>query len=428
MRVGHGVARLQVVDGEPMGGYADRRQGVQGLVDPLEVHAVTFADDDHRFALIVADLICVNADIVDRIRASMRPLRVDSCWIAATHTHASPEAGCVPGGSTTPPGLGDRLLTAAVAATKAALADERESAMYAARVQVSGVAGRRNDAAGPADVPIDALVVTSEDTVVGTIVVCPVHPTVLPADNMRVSADLSGGIRRALAAGDRWIVVATGAAGNISTRHTRRDRSWSEVGRLGHVVAEHVQIDALRIDGLVASPLEQARIRPPSTRVVALEPKRPDEVDVALSFKPDQLPSDERTRLVLEQGRRIAADLAARARTEQYRVAIEAVGLGSVTLVAVPAELFLELGEAIRAGASAGSGSAVVVLGYTNGYLGYLAARDTPPTYETLVSPVRRGSGEQLVEAAIALAQEVSSAMPSISSQAPNRTNSRAAP
>jgi hypothetical protein len=399
------VAQLEIVAAEPMGGYADRAEGVQGVLDPLEVHAVTFADDDHRFVLIVADLVCVNVDIVERIRAAVRPLNVDSCWVAATHTHASPEAGCFPGGSTTPPDVGIRLITTALDATKAALANEQESALRPTRVHISDFAGRRNDADAGVDVPVDALVVTNDDGIVGAIVVCPVHPTVLPADNSHVSADLNGGIRRALGAGNRWVVVATGAAGNMSTRHTRRGRKPSEIDRLGGMVA-----DELEINEWVPTPSNRNGLRPPAEGVIELEPKKPEEIDHAIQFDLDNHGSDERSRQAHEEGRRVVADLAAQRRTEPYRFAIQAMGLGSVTLVGIPAELFLELGESIRANASTVDGTSVIVLGYTNGYLGYLTNRDTPPTYETLVSPVRRGSGEQVAEAAIKLVQTVAEA------------------
>jgi hypothetical protein len=384
-----------------MGGYADRADGVQGEHDPLEVHAVTFTDGDHRFALIVVDLICVNDDIVDRVRLALRSLDVDTSWVSATHTHASPEAGCFPGGSTTPADLGSRLLAASVAATKAALAAERESALGSMRVQIPGLAGWRNRADSPVDIPVDALLVLEGDTVVGAVVVCPVHPTVFAADNNHVGADLSGGIRRALGAPERWIVVATGAAGNISTRYTRRDRSAREVDRLGAMVAAAIDLDQQ------VSPSYHVRIRPPAERVIQLEPKTPDEVNRAMRFELDASRSDDRSRQVLEQGRRLAGDLVAQARSEPYPVAVQAVGIGPVTLVAIPAELFLELGEAIRAGASHGDQHAVIVLGYTNGYLGYLPARDTRHSYEALVSPVRQGSGELVVETAITLARDI---------------------
>lgn len=387
-----------MLPGERMGGYADRSQGVRGVLDPLEVHVVTFADRAHRFALVVADLICVNTDVVERVRAALLELGIDSCWVAATHTHASPEAGCVPGGSPTPPGLGARLLDAAVVSAKAAVAAEREASLRHTRAWVAGLAGRRNvgDAA-PIDVPVDAIAVSTRGSVVGVVTVSPVHPTVLPADNSDVSADLNGGIRRALGAPGRWVVAATGAGGNISTRHTRQGRSPTEVDRLAAVVADNLELDAPR------RPRRQpAAVGAPVSRLVRLDAKLPAEVDAAtVAAPPAAVRADVRSRLVFEQGQRIARELATRRRAEAYDVEIQAISLAGVTLVAIPGELFLELGEAIRAAA----GSDVVVLGYTNGYLGYLPTRSTPPTYETLVSPVRTGSGEQVVDAAVRLVE-----------------------
>ncbi|MFF5229354.1 hypothetical protein [Dactylosporangium sp. NPDC000521] len=400
MRVGHGAARLEVVSGEPMGGYADRSDGVQNVLDPLEVHVVTFADDGHRFALVVADLICVNVDVVERIRTAVRDIGVQSCWVAATHTHASPEAGCSPGGETTPRHVADRLEAASLAAARSALASERAARLGSARTLVPKLAGRRNVAdSGPLDIPVDTIAVTAGTDVVGLVVISPVHPTILPADNTHVSADLNGGIRRALSAPGRWVVVATGAAGDISTRHTRQGRGLDEVNRLGAWLAGRVEPVLPHVGGDTPTP-----VRPPTSRTVTLAPKQPAELDVALRQTPPGV-EDERIRWVLQQGRRIAEEQAARRRTEPYVIEVEAVDLDGVMVVAVPGELFLELGEAIRSAAPDRAGD-IVVLGYANGYLGYLPARDTQPCYETHVSPVTSGSGEIVVAAAVEAAVE----------------------
>lgn len=394
MRVGHGVRVLEVVPGEPMGGYAARSHGVSAVLDPLEVHVVTFAAGGHRFALVVADLICVNADVAGAVRAALRDLSIDSCWVAATHTHASPEAGCVPGGAPTPPDVGRRLLAAAVAAAAEAVVAEQDASLTHVRADIEGLAGRRTAAdAEPVAVPGDALVVTTAAGVAGVVTVTPVHPTVLPADNSDVSADLNGAIRRALAAPGRWVVAATGAAGDISTRHTRRGHGPVELDRLAALVAGGLRLEPAREPGPDA-------VHPPVSQVLRLAPKSADEASAATRAAAAD-DADARTRQVFEQGRRIARDLAARRRGEPYDVDVQAVRLGGVTLVAIPGELFLELGEAIRAGA----GPDVVVVGYANGYLGYLPTLATPPTYETLVSPVRPGSGEQVADAAAELAR-----------------------
>ncbi|MER7444512.1 hypothetical protein [Micromonospora avicenniae] len=384
-----------------MGGYADRRDGVQNALDPLEVHVVTFADDRHRFALVVADLICVNVDVVDRIRSAMRDVGAQSCWVAATHTHASPEAGCSPGGEATPPHLGDRLEAASLAAARSAMASERAARLDAGRTLVPKLAGHRNVAdPDPLDIPVDTIVVTAGTEVVGMVVVSPVHPTVLPADNNHVSADLNGGIRRALSTSDKWVVVATGAAGDISTRHTRQGRGLDEVDRLGAWLADRV--DPVSPSASRGSP---PPVRPPVSRTVALAPKQRAELDLAVRQGPPPETGNDRIHRVLQQGLRIAEEQAARERTEPYVIDVEAVDLDGVTIVAIPGELFLELGETIRS-AAPDQGRNLVVLGYANGYLGYLPTRDTQPCYETYASPVTSGSGETVVQAAVEAAME----------------------
>ncbi|MEV0810939.1 hypothetical protein [Micromonospora sp. NPDC050200] len=395
------MARLEVVPGEAMGGYADRSDGVQNVLDPLEVHVVTFADEGHRFALVVADLICVNVDVVDRIRTAMRDICVQSCWVAATHTHASPEAGCSPGGEATPRHVADRLEAASLVAARSAMASERAARVGSARTLVPKLAGHRNIAdPGPLDIPVDTIVVTAGSDVVGLVVVSPVHPTILPADNNHVSADLNGGIRRALSTPDRWVVAATGAAGNISTRHTRQGRGLDEVNRLGAWLADRVEPVSSRVGRGTPTP-----VRPPVSRTVTLAPKQPAELDAAVRQTPQPGVGNERIRWVLQQGLRIAEEQAARRRTEPYVIDVEAVDLDGVTIVAVPGELFLELGETIRSAAPDQVGD-IMVLGYANGYLGYLPTRDTQPCYETYASPVTSGSGEIVVEAAVKAAVE----------------------
>ena len=283
-------------------------------------------------------------------------------------------------------------------ATSAALADERDATLHTSRVRISDLASRRHlPELRAIDIPVDVLVVSSEGQVAGMIVISPVHPTVLPYDNHSASADLSGGIRRALRTPTRWVVAATGPAGDISTRHTRRGRDEHEIDRLGALVA-----DRLRGRVLPADAPGSMTLIPPVSASVLLMAKQPAEAVIP----GDGGVTSGRSLSVLEQGRRIARDLMARDRSHPYEIEVQVLALGAVTLVAVPGELFLELGERIRAGAAA-PGIDVVVLGYANGYLGYLPSRDTPTSYETLVSPVAKGSGELVVAAAIDAAAEL---------------------
>ncbi|NUO56695.1 MAG: hypothetical protein HOV78_08525, partial [Hamadaea sp.] len=239
MRVGFATQTLTVPPGTPMGGYAFREGTSTGTLDPLSVSAITWFDGVHRFALALVDAICVNADLTRAVRDVVS--EVDVLWLAASHTHAGPETGCVPGGTVTPPDW-LAILTATVADTVAtARQAETEASGRVHSGPLHGVGAVRSHPTGDSSVPLDVVEVVAGDRRAGVLVVLPVHPTVLPSRNLLVSADLTGAVRRALA--DRlgtgtWIAVATGAAGDISTRRTRQAQDAAELGRLGAIVAD----------------------------------------------------------------------------------------------------------------------------------------------------------------------------------------------
>jgi len=80
---------------------------------------------------------------------------------------------------------------------------------------------------------------------------------------------------------------------------------------------------------------------------------------------------------------------------------IDAWTLGDLVLVAVPAELFVSLGREIEE-ASPGK---TLILGYANGYSGYLADRAAyrAGTYEALASPYGPEAGERVAATAARL-------------------------
>lgn len=82
------------------------------------------------------------------------------------------------------------------------------------------------------------------------------------------------------------------------------------------------------------------------------------------------------------------------------RLRLDAWTLGDLALVAVPGELFVSLGRHIAAASPAEAET--LVLGYANGYAGYLA--DGPAheaeTYEALASPFAPEVGERVAATA----------------------------
>lgn len=433
MRVGHGSAELPVPDGTPMGGYIDRPGPSTGLADPLSVSAVTWSDGGSRFALAIADVICVNEDLAGRAR------RAAGCelWLAASHTHAGPETGCVPGGGPTPEPWLDRITEAVRTAVRRAIEAERPCEGMAYRGELHEVGADRSRPGAPAVVPLD-LIAVRDGGLAGLLVVLPVHPTVLPAANRLVSADLVGAVRASLRrrlGEDVWVAVATGAAGDISTRHTRRGQDAAELRRLGELVADRcaellagpgtplwqaaptgiASAGPTGISGAASTGIASAGatgISGAATTGISWATRR-------LTLEPAATTADEAALLAgyeraAASGDPVATRLA-RSRLEGLRartappvptgVDVNVARLGGLALAGLPGEPFLAVAERV----ADRPGEPTVVLGYVNGYPGYLptAAAYRRAEYEVLASQVAPGSAELIAETARTLLEEL---------------------
>ncbi|WP_157248635.1 hypothetical protein [Nonomuraea typhae] len=388
MKVGYGTAGLHVPDGTPMGGYIDRPGPSAGVLDPLQVSAVTWFDGERRFALATADVICVNEDLAAH---AQRAVNAD-LWLAATHTHAGPETGCVPGGGRTPEPWLKGIAEAVRTAVHRAVDGERPARGTLHRGDLHHVGADRSRPDAPPAVPLDVIAIRDAGALAGVVVVLPVHPTVLPPGNLRVSADLPGAVRRALSArlGSAWVTVATGAAGDISTRHTRRAQDPAELDRLGALVADRC-LDLLAAPGTPAwtngriTCASARRTLPPST------PLRPHVTHAA--------PADDRLARSRLEGAR-----ARRAPTGDIEATVQVARIGDLGLAGLPGEPF----QAIAARILSGQTRPTAVLGYVNGYPGYLPTAEdyARAEYEVLVAAVAPGSGELLGEAVRELLEE----------------------
>ncbi|TDD70410.1 hypothetical protein E1262_09175 [Jiangella aurantiaca] len=390
MRAGHGSATLTIPDGTPLGGYAARTSPSSGALAPLRVDCVSIAAGPDRFLLVVAELVGVNADLVAEIRRRAK----GEVWVCATHTHSGPDVGSRAGGGTTPASWLTAVADAAAEAARLAVASETECVASHHDGGLDGVGSRRSADTGERRVPVDLLRFADGDRLAGVLAVVPVHPTVLPASSSVVSGDLTAWIREELRArldGSPWIVVATGAAGDISTRWTRTAQTVAEGRRLAGLAAQ--QLAALAAapgrawtadDGIAAA---RATLPLPTRHD---DRKRLAGLREAFAAQLAGLADDDpagRAVVTALQGVEAAADRADGPETVPLELA--AVRLGGLTLQGIGGEPFLALRD---------TAAPSVLLGYANGYAGYLpaAADFATPSYEVLISPFRPDAAERV--------------------------------
>ncbi|MGN6031756.1 MAG: hypothetical protein ACTHQE_08815 [Thermomicrobiales bacterium] len=411
---GCAATTLPIAPGTPLGGYMARTSGASTTLDPLQVGVLHLETQGRSLTLVTIDAIGVDVSLRDRIAATagLDPATVLLC---ASHSHSGPQ-GIVPRLHPIEPDAGDDTLRAQVVMLAAGCVAQARASVEPvtpglATADASGAWTNRNATDGANDPRLRLLITRRDDGSVQAIVALSAcHPTVLGAESSAVSADLSGGIRRAIAAllgaSRATILSLTGAAGDISTRFVRRSATPAEIDRLATIATRHVP---QALDGFTPIDADLASLRHAGA-MVALPSFREDlaadpDAEVAAArtaleaIGPTANPAALRQAITRHQGAILRAQMAASDPSTPAPVGVEAWALNADTaLVALPVELFTSLGARIEREIPYRE---TLVVGYANGYAGYVAdiAAWDAGTYEALASPFARRAGDVLVAA-----------------------------
>jgi hypothetical protein len=409
--------RITPGPGHPLGGYLARDGVATGTHDELEASLIWLSTEDDPGVLWVAlDALAVDAGLTrtlaDAVAAAVGidPARVLVC---ASHTHSGPE------GWTGPlhpglPGRRDAGLVGRMAeqVTGAALRLRAGRGRVRARWhagKTEAVGGNRYRPDGPHDTSFGVLELRREDdTPAALLFDYASHPTVLGPDNLSWSADWPGATRRELAAliGQPVAAFLQGAAGDASSRFVRRGRGHDEVRTLGgHLATSISRTLAAASSSAATGPVRLSRsvLHLPYRDVPSLEhsvelreaAEREWQRELAGHGEDHPAVRIAQTRY---EGCAMLAGMAAGGRpTGCAEVPVSVVSLGEIAWLHTPFELFASLGLRIRRGSPFRH---TRVIGYTDGYLGYLPDADghRDGIYESYVTLFGPDAAEVLVE------------------------------
>ena len=396
--------------GIELAGYAFSVRPVEEVHDPLSATVLAVRAGDRALALVGLDVVAVGSDFLAAVR---RTLPYDVTVIAcASHTHSGATLQRFPFDSRFYGIVDDAYLTSVAERIGTAI-DEALARALPARIgvgcgRVTTVAANRRQSDGQIDPDLGVIRVEDVD---GRLLVLLLnyacHPTVLHADNRAASADFPGAVRQRLrtSLGDVPILWTTGAAGDQSTRYTRRAATFDEVDRLGSVLAE----EALRIiPAIQTHPLEFLAVRAGVAHLPARALPAVGDIQTAL----DRAMRDLRA----VRGGPVSTERAAENQVFGYQQALTyarhgfppaikaklwAVALNTIHLIGLPVEPFVEIGLAIKARCR----QPCWVLGYTNEMIGYVptAAAYADGGYEVGAAVVGPEAEEILVNESCAL-------------------------
>lgn len=417
----------------PLAGYLARGQEpAHGVHDPLTASLLLLADDSgsNTVCWVTLDMLSVDTATATRLSTAVAEragIARAAVLVCCSHTHSAPAAWLRPdlaalaaahndGGDAESACQALDRLVVTVADAAETLSTTAPASLSYTHVPAVGLGANRYDPAGPHESATGVLTVRDERGAVRAVAfdyAC--HPTVLGHDNLEYSADYLAGCRAALVAAlgsvepsDEPPVLAflQGAAGDASTRFTRREQTFPEADRDGGILAGAVLRGALSGEAVAGAipEVRRASVRVPTRHL-------PDGVEVAKRLADagaewrdagDGAGPAARIARTRHEGALLLRRMVEAGVPAEVELPITVVTMGEAAWVHLPMEPFASYATAIT---TASPYPQTRVVGYTDGYFGYLA--DEPAhaaeVYEALSSVFDPAAGDIVVAAALDL-------------------------
>jgi neutral ceramidase len=405
--------------GTPLEGYGAREGVSHGVHDPLFAQILLLKSGEAQVVLISLDLLGVGLEFTHRVRDAIEEaigVSSDGILLAPSHIHSGP-AGYIDEAPGFPFTKDEELQSIAVRQLAGAVlwAQERlePAKLGAGRGLVEGIGRNRNDPEhGPMDDELILLRVDNSDgRPIAVVMNYGCHPTVLDHRNLLISADFPGAARTTLnkILPETVFLFTNGAAGDVSTRYTRREQTFNEVQRFGNMLAGEV----LKVMSSVVTESRRELVGLVEMVKLPLRPFPPIEVaESTLHQLETQLQElkesgashgDIRVATTRVQGAAIQVKLieALEGRTN-IETELQVLRIGPLALVGLPGEPFVRTVLDIKAKSDK---PFTAVVSYANDEVGYFPDRWSfeAETYEALSSPYQDDIAEMLTKHGLAL-------------------------
>lgn len=414
--------------GTPLAGYAFKKESSVGIHDELYVRALVLEQEKTRVALAVSDVIGFERSLVEKIRTMVEDrvgIPKKNVMVAATHTHAGPVGlfgfkeykgvfHSVSGAY-----MGDKLDQALVEiiSRKIAGAIQRASC-HLQEVQVGTLIGKaeeigknRRTSAGINDPDVIVTLIEGTDGPLSILYSYACHPTVLHQDNRLISADFPGYSNLQLEKLSGALpIFMTGAAGDISTRYTRRETTFREVKRLGSILAGEVSkiANTIACRDVSCVFIQTKTLQLPVKQLPSLEEAQ-DRLESAkyhlVQLRNSQAsPAEIKTAETLLEGAQMIVNLLKKSKIkelENIETEIQLLTIDNTGILAIPGELFVQPGKEIKKYAQS-KGFYLHICCYANGYIGYIPTEEAfkDNDYESSVAVVGPQAASLIVRAA----------------------------
>lgn len=425
-----GASRKSIVPPFPthMGGFTDRMEKFQGVHDELFARALVLDNGTTKVVFIGSDLMAIDAELVAQARQAITQaigIPAANILICCSHNHSAPSyyqrgrSAAEEGEPSLKDFLAKQFSDAAIEAHQA-LVPAR--AGFAAG-SLTGATRNRQQKNDLVDSQVGVLRVEELEgrKTIGTLFNFTGHPVIIGSKNLLLSGEFPGAASRAVENLLGGVAVFTqGACGDITVN--RNGEPFLEIERLGRTIAGEV----IKTSGLIE--LKDNLVLKAASATVSLPALQLPSVDdakaalekgkAALESAKEQKASAAAISLLEDKNRVLsmtvlkaqAAEKNPSRKETELNAEVQVLQVGNVMYGAIPGELFVEYALEMRSRVLQATGNAFCLVGYANGYLGYIVTPRAKETggYEASVTRLEVQAGRILTEAEMGLVYQLS--------------------
>lgn len=421
--------------GTPLAGFAARQGVCEGIHDELFARALVIEKNGKSVAFVSLDVLAVSSEFVRRVRENIERrtgIRKDAVMIAATHTHAGPVTirTFFNPDETLNDGYMDSLAEAVETSVVRAFEKRFPARVGVGSGSVSGIGvNRRTADKKPIDEEIGIIkVVDLEGNTRAVFINYACHPTVLGSNNLLATGDFPYfTVEKIEGATGGFAMFVNGTQGNISMGHSSElsaigvitpGRTFEHAEELGHKLAD-AALEALPLIETSENTAISAATIPfplplkkyPTTAETAQTLQKAEEYLQSLNGN-NQQNAVELDKLLRAKSDALYASIENfyAGETEKFtdrvmEIELQGIRVSDAVFIAVPAEVFVEIGLQLKKYAP----QKTYIIGIANGYIGYLPTREAYQIggYEVVSARCAAETHELFIDQAIELEKQL---------------------
>ena len=418
-----GAGKRSIVPPFPMhmGGFGDRLDSFKGVHDEVFARALFLDDGATQLIIIGSGLMALDEDLTAMTRAKIHAatgIPAGNIMVSCVHNHSAPSYYQYDTDAEKAKARDFFVQRFAEAGIEAYRNRVPAEAGYRAGEIAGATRNRQQDNEVVIDTQLSVLRVEKKEgrEIIAILFNFTGHPVILGSENLLLSGEYPGAACRTVENVMGGVAIFTqGACGDVTVH--RSGDPFSEVERLGRLVAGEVlktaefirPTDSVSLASAYETvELERKELLPPAQAEQNLAEAQSAQAEAKAAGAPRPILRQHENRVrmlsaLLRQSR--ALEDGTLELTPTYTGSVHVMRIGDLVLVGIPGELFVEYALEMRQRTLQSTGKNLCLVGYANGYLGYIVTPRAMETggYEASVARVNHEAGRILTERAMAL-------------------------